>query len=337
MEKYEFRKIFISYLKRGRKGTVVFLLFSAVFLTVFSLYKLPIEAVRYAVLLCAAVGVILFTIDFYWYFTKCNKLLECRKRITLSMEELPEEKELIEQEYQNLIAILFEEKAKCVSLADSSRSDLMDYFTLWVHQIKTPIAAMELLLQMKDSEENAELGAELFKIEQYVEMVLQYLRLDSSSTDYVVKQYELNDIVKQAVRKYAKLFIRKKISLDLGEINCNIITDEKWLVFVIEQIISNALKYTKQGKISIYMENAREKLLVIEDTGIGIRQEDLPRVFEKGYTGYNGRADKKSTGIGLYLCKRILTRLSHTIEINSEVSKGTKVRIGLDSLNVEIE
>jgi len=186
---------------------------------------------------------------------------------------------------------------------------------------------MRLLLQSTENAQNDELSMELFKIEQSVEMVLQYLRLDSESTDYILKEYDLDDIVRQAVRKYARLFIRQKISLDFRETNRRVLTDEKWLVFVIEQILSNALKYTTEGKISIY---AAGTTFVIADTGMGIQGEDLPRVFEKGFTGYNGRIDKKSTGIGLYLCKRILTRLGHTIAIQSRVGVGTRVILGLD-------
>ena len=187
-------------------------------------------------------------------------------------------------------------------------------------------------MQSEESEQNKELSIELFKIEQYVEMVLQYLRTDSESSDFVIMKHSLDGMVRQAVRKYAKMFIYKKISLDLKALNREVITDDKWLVFVIEQILSNSLKYTGSGTISIYLEG--DSTLVVEDTGIGIRPEDLPRVFEKGFTGYNGRDDKKSTGIGLYLCKRILIKLSHTIAVESEVGKGTKVKVGLDSVNL---
>ena len=147
-------------------------------------------------------------------------------------------------------------------------------------------------------------------------MVLGYLKIDGTSSDLLLQNYSLLDIVRQSVRKYAYMFIRKNIILELKEMNCTVLTDEKWLVFVIEQILSNALKYTSSGKISIYMEDTEEKLLIIEDTGIGIAEEDLPRVFEKGFTGYNGRMDKKATGIGLYLCKKILDKLSHKITID---------------------
>jgi signal transduction histidine kinase len=160
-------------------------------------------------------------------------------------------------------------------------------------------------------------------------MVMYYQRLESISSDFLFRKYDLYDIVKQTLKKYAILFINSKLSLDLQEFECFVVTDEKWLQFALGQIISNALKYTPRGGISIYLEKTSGNAqLVVRDTGIGIRPEDLPRIFERGYTGYNGRLDKKSTGIGLYLCKRTLDKLSHTIEVSSEVGKGTKVTIG---------
>ena len=166
-------------------------------------------------------------------------------------------------------------------------------------------------------------------------MVLSYIRLGSNKNDFVLKEYDLDNIVRQAIRKYAPLFIRKKISLDFQPTNYKVLTDEKWLVFVIEQLLSNAIKYTNKGKISIYsLEN---KKLVIEDTGIGISKEDIPRIFDKGFTGYNGRTDKKATGLGLYLCKNILDKLSHKISIESEVGVKTKVILDLAMVNVNIE
>ena len=166
-------------------------------------------------------------------------------------------------------------------------------------------------------------------------MVLSYIRLGSNKNDFVLKEYDLDNIIRQAVRKYAPLFIRKKISLDFQPTNYKVLTDEKWLVFVIEQLLSNAIKYTNKGKISIYsLEN---KKLVIEDTGIGISKEDIPRIFDKGFTGYNGRTDKKATGLGLYLCKNILDKLSHKISIESEVGVKTKVILDLAMVNVNIE
>ena len=160
------------------------------------------------------------------------------------------------------------------------------------------------------------------------------MRLDAGATDYVLKQYDLDDILRQAVRKYASQFIRKKIRLVYEPLSCKVLTDEKWFLFVIEQVLSNALKYTRSGEISITLE--APKTLCIRDTGIGIAPEDLPRIFEKGFTGYNGRSDKKASGIGLYLCRRICGRLNHEIGVVSKVDEGTEVRIDLNRKVLEV-
>ena len=219
--------------------------------------------------------------------------------------------------------------------ADSMLEDLTSYYTLWVHQIKTPIAAMDLLLQA-GPDRATEMEIELQKIAQYVDMVLQYLRLDSTDKDLVLQRCQLDAVVRQTVRKYAKLFILKKIQLVFQETKWEVLSDEKWLCFLLEQLLSNALKYTPEGgKISIFLEG--ETNLVIADTGIGIAPEDLPRVFEKGFTGNNGRMDKKATGIGLYLCRRVTNLLGHTISIASEPGVGTHVLLGLGRPQFDIE
>lgn len=178
---------------------------------------------------------------------------------------------------------------------------------------------------------------ELFKTEQYVEMVLSYLRMEDMSSDLVLQWYSLDEIVRQAVKKYSTLFIMKKLPLEYRKCEGMVLTDEKWLVFVIEQLLSNALKYTTEGKIMIYREEGESGRLVIEDTGIGIQEEDLPRIFEKGFTGYNGRQDKKSTGIGLYLCKSICDKLNHGITVESEVGRGSRVYLSLKRRNLDVD
>jgi len=326
-------KLFVSYLKMRIKGIILFAVFSAVFMITFYLYALPVEAVIYASALCGALGAICIIISFYSYRKKQLLLQELENRITLDITGLPEPKDAIEKHYIQLITFLFDEKSKIALASDAAHSELSDYYTMWAHQIKVPLAALKLLIQSGESRSD-KLISELFKIEQYVEMVLGYLRMESMSSDLLLKRYPLDDIVKQAVRKYATLFIHKKIRLELAEPGCQVLTDEKWLVFVVEQILSNSLKYTQDGGcISIRMDKSLPKTLVIEDTGIGISDEDVNRVFRRGFTGYNGRADKKATGIGLYMCKRILNKLSHTITIQSEVGKGTTVKIGLDNVD----
>jgi signal transduction histidine kinase len=337
MNNTEIFKFIISYLKLRFKGIIVLGLFGAIYALVFSLYNIPAEPVVYSIVLCANIGVIFLIVDFLKLYNRHKLLQDLKNSITFNIDELPEAKDMIEKDYSDLLTDIYKKNIQFSHDAEVSRSNLVDYYTLWAHQIKTPIAAMQLILQSEESEQNSELSMELFKIEQYVEFVLQYLRVESMSSDLVLKKYSLDEVVKQAVRKYARMFIRKKIKLDFKELNCEVLTDEKWLIFVIEQLLSNALKYSKEGTISIYMDNSSEKTLVIEDTGIGIREEDLTRIFERGFTGYNGRWDKKSTGLGLYLCKQILNKLSHSITIESKVDKGTKVRINLKTIKVDVE
>lgn len=299
---------------------------------VFELYGLPLESVGYAFVLCFALGLVLFAAGYVQFLRRHRELERLLVQVHERVLPLPPPKGLLEEDYQALCQALAAERA-ALALEDRNRlQDMTDYYTLWAHQIKTPIAAMRLLLQ---EEPRPELEGELLKIEQYVEMVLGYLRLGSDSTDYVFRNCELDALVRQSVRKYARLFILKKISLDFQETGKTVLTDEKWLSFVIEQLLSNAVKYTPEGgRVRIYGDG---ETLVIADSGIGIRPEDLPRVFEKGFTGFNGREDKKSTGIGLYLCRQVLDRLNHGVSITSRPGQGTLVRLDLSRQNRGVE
>lgn len=204
--------------------------------------------------------------------------------------------------------------------------DMVDYYTMWAHQIKTPIASMRLTLQNEDSGLARSLSGDLMRVEQYVEMVLVFLRLDSSTTDYVIRSHSLDDIVRPAVRKFAGEFIRRRLRLDYQPLDRTVVTDAKWLGFVVEQVLSNALKYTASGSVTIAMDGDD---LCIRDTGMGIAPEDLPRIFDRGFTGLNGRRDTRASGIGLYLCRRICRSLGHTIRASSVPNQGTEIRIGL--------
>ncbi len=298
----------------------------AIFALVFALYDLPVQAVGYAALLCAALLAGYGVLGSLHYRAKHQKLQQAQNSIGITLDVLPPADSQLEQDYQQLLSVLSAEKASAVLAADEAQTELVDYFTLWAHQIKTPIAAMSLLLQGERPPEPAEISEQLFQIEEYVGMVLSYLRLGSESSDLVLRAYELDDILRQAVRKYAKLFIRKKLALVYEPVGRTVVTDEKWLLFVVEQLLSNAIKYTPKGSVSLLVEGDE---LLIRDTGIGITPEDLPRVGEKGFTGYNGRTDKKATGIGLYLCRQVLQKLGHGFRIESAPGRGTTVAIGL--------
>lgn len=325
-----------GYIRRRRYTLTAVLLSFLVFWTILILYQIPPEAVIYSTLIVIVVEFLFLVHGFGKYRRKRELIrqLTANLKYCFELRDLPDPEDSLEEAYQELIEGIWNEKLKDQARMDEEKRDMEEYYTLWTHQIKTPIAAMSLLLQEKDSPENSELSMELFNIEQYVEMVLQYLRLGSESSDLLLREYDLDACICQAVRKYARVFIRKKISLDFQETKKMVLTDEKWLVFVLEQLLSNALKYTKAGSIRIYEKGG---LLYIEDTGIGITSEDLPRIFEKGYTGYNGRRDKKSTGIGLYLCWEILGRLSNSITITSTPGEGTRVCLDLRRETLEFE
>lgn len=327
-------KTVLAWLK-ARMGAII--LFSGLILIFSAVVWLSGAAgilARYTALLCTALALAVALADLRRFALRHRHLSDALKSICVSDEQLPPPGDLIEEDYARLIRVLGEEKNRAAGAMDLRRREMEDYFTLWAHQIKTPIAAMRLILQTRPENSAGELSQELFRVEQYVEMVLNYLRLDSDSTDFVFKTCDLDGIIRQCVRKYAKQFIRRKISLEYEGTALQVLTDEKWLSFVIEQLLSNALKYTNTGSIRIF---TRGETLVIEDTGIGIAPEDLPRVFEKGYTGYNGRTDKKATGIGLYLCKRILQKLGHEISISSVVGQGTSVCIDLSREVLRVE
>lgn len=326
--------MFGKYLLAHKKNIIVWLIICSVFALVFSLYDLPTAPVLYGSILSGFAGLVFTTVDFILYRRRCIVLQKLEKEITVSVENLPQPRNTVEEEYTKLINILYDSLKAAENEAAEKLSDMTDYYTMWVHQIKTPIAAMGLILQSGDSPEYSELSENLQRIEQYAEMVLCYLRLDSDSSDLVIREYDLDDIVRQAVRKFSSQFIRRKLKLSYEPLNKKVLTDEKWLLFVIEQVISNAVKYTSSGMVQIYGEEPLT--LCIKDTGIGIAPEDLPRIFEKGYTGCNGRLDKKASGIGLYLCKRICGKLGHKISAESS-DNGTVIRIFLASRRLGIE
>lgn len=333
---YQDQKLLIAFFKDKTREISLYAGTVGIFIVVAFLYNIRMDALKYALLL-VILWLLLYVITEYHRFRKKHLLLERFKKSTQECtKELPECRNLLELDYQELLGIFDEKILELKSEARIKGQDLSDYYGMWVHQIKTPIAAMHILLQSVEDENPAlpelkEMKMELFKMEQYVEMVLTYLRMEDMSGDLQFEKVSLDKILKQSVRKYSQMFILQKIRLDYRPVERIVLTDEKWLEFVTEQILSNALKYTKNGgEIRICLEEKRgRECLVIEDNGIGIQAEDLPRVFEKGFTGYNGRADKKSTGIGLYLCKKIMDKMGHKIWIDSEVGKGTRVYLEL--------
>lgn len=310
-------KFLESYFKYKIKSFGRFLSMILVYIVVFSLYGLDKKAIAYPTLICFVCYVISMVIDLIRTYYR-EKMIERR-------EEFPSSETIIEEAYRNVATQLQEEKKELVESDEKKYQDMVDYYTEWVHQIKTPIASIRLNQQNEDSSFSRMIGEDIMRIEQYVEMVLAFLRLDSQSSDYYFREYELDPLIKATVKKYSTWFIHRKISLSYEPVGTTVLTDEKWLSFVLEQILNNALKYTKRGTISIYLEG--KNVLCIKDTGIGIAASDLPRIFERGFTGYNGRLDKKASGLGLFMCKQICDKLGHEITAESVVGEGTIIRI----------
>lgn len=313
-----------SFIKDNAGTFFIYMICISIFLLIFRLYHLPLKGVIYPSLLCLFIIFIYLGFKYIKYNKKHKKFSYLKKLPENLIEELEEYTEKNDEDYKDIIKNLLQENRKLTEEYMESSSDMENYYSAWVHQIKTPMSAMYLNLQKHDSELSRELTENLFSIEQYVDMALCYVRLESSSTDYMFRKYNINNILRESIRRLSNQFINKGISLEYKMEDYYAVTDEKWLSFVIEQIMTNALKYTSKGSISVYME---KDLLCIKDTGIGINKENLPRIFEKGFTGFNGRTNGNASGIGLYLCKTICDRLGHGISAESELNNGTTIKI----------
>ena len=322
----DWKQFFLAYLhSRSRLFVYLISLTFLVLLFQFLFASLGIYFL-YFFLLCCFVTILFFTWDILVEMQVYRKELLYGEREAKSPLEIVLAEKLEAREME-----LYQQRSD----AERKLTDLLDYYTLWVHQIKTPIAASQLLVaEVADRQLKQQLEQEIFKIDSYTNLVLQYLRLESFHDDLVLKQVQIEDLVKEIIRKYALFFIQKGLNVNLYDLDKEIVTDKKWLLVVIEQIISNSLKYTKEGGLEIYMEGQE---LCIKDTGIGIKNSDVLRVFERGFSGYNGRLTQQSSGLGLYLSKKISEELGHQIRIESEVGKGTIVRIQFAQVNLVLE
>ena len=316
-----------QYLREKRANVIVFLACACIYFLTFALYHFPLEAVLYPTVFCVLliIGTLLFE---YWkYKAKHEDLVQLQSLPDHLMESLKKYDRQDDRDYMELLSLVMEHAGEERLEHQKKMADSVDYYTTWVHQIKTPIASMRLRLQAEDSQTARALTEDLFRIEQYVEMVLTYLRLGSESTDYVFREIELDGVIKGCLRKFASQFIGRSLSLSYEGTEQTVVTDEKWLAFVLEQLLSNALKYTAEGGITI--EVSEKQVLSIRDTGFGITPEDLPRIFEKGYTGFRGREDKHASGIGLFLCKKICDNLGVKIWAESKLGEGTTMYLDL--------
>lgn len=370
---------FRTYLRENSGWLTVNLFLALVMTATMLLNGIPAQEIGYGMLLCVFVTVAAAVLGFGRHRESLRQLEEMRQNITVVQSVVKAPEYLYETYYQDSIHVLVKEKDRIQNELTARQQDLTEYYSMWVHQIKTPIAALKILideemsacLEADDTQENdihvikfRQMQNELFRIEQYADMALQYTRLGAETNDFVFEHVMLDEVIRSSIHKYARQFIQKQLRLAYTPCELMAVTDKKWLGFVLDQLLSNAVKYTKQGGVTIRVcggehlyddtageqkedqagqKNARAQTeasgkivqrirIIIEDTGIGIRAEDLPRVCEKGYTGYNGHTDKYSTGIGLYLCRSILDKLGHSFQITSEQGRGTRAEIVLGTM-----
>lgn len=328
-------QILLSYI-RAHIGVALFLAGSAaVFAVVLFLSGLPAEPVRYAALLCAVGGVVCALPGYLQYRRRYKAAELALQGLPEAVDRLRAPSGAVEEAYDAALRRLCAMLAKSETDRQRQRIENADYFTMWIHQIKTPIAAMQLILREQDDARSRELLAELFRIDQYAEMALTYARLESPTTDLVLRRCAIEPIVRSVVRQYAGQFVRRHVALRCEIEPVCALTDEKWLAFILGQLLSNAVKYTENGTVTVRV--TKELVLSVSDTGIGIAPEDLPRIFEKGFTGYNGRAGRKSTGLGMYLSRCAAEKLGHRISVQSAPGQGTTVSVDLRSVDLGVE
>lgn len=318
-------KLVKSYLYERRIIYGMYLVFWGLIFLTFYLYEFSFAPFLDGWLFTAFVLVVYSLVSFYRSFRKQKQLdLLATKDLQLSnLVFLPKAATLSEQTYQEVLRLVLENKNQEQEELQQKQRAMLDDFGLWLHQIKTPVAALDLLIQSGQLDPRT-MKNEVFKINEYLQMILNYMRQNLDQADLVFQQLSIEKIIKSVVKKYATFFSQKDLSLQLGNLEGQVYSDQKWLIFILEQVIFNAIKYTENGTISISFSDNQ---LTIQDTGIGIRSEDLPRVFEKGYTGMNGREQQRASGLGLYLSQEAAEKLGCRLYIESQVKKGTTVTI----------
>lgn len=330
-------KLFIVSFLKERQGLIISYTASiGFFIASLLLQHVEFNKITYPIILSVFIFMVYMGSSFYKSYKRYKELMEIRLTMDENEPKFPEAESIVEWEYQKSISKYGQIKSSHYEKLVNQIEEHKSHVTMWAHQIKTPITALNLIADRVPDAERKELKSQLFEVENYVDTMMQFVRMDSLNSDLVIKKTSLDSIINESVVYFSRIFIGRHISLKKGEINAIVTTDDKWTVFVVKQILSNALKYSEDGsQIKIYKEEDEKNIyLIIQDFGVGIDKGDIPRLFELGFTGYNGHRDKKATGIGLYLSSQILRRLGHTIRIESELGKGTKVIIGFSKFNI---
>ena len=323
-------KTIAGYLKSQWPALAVLGIAAAIFSALNVLSRDGSVDVYYGIFLLVVLALCVLLANYLVYRQRVKKLMRGERNVSLDFSDLPKPYDAQSQQYTAIIDKLHRKMTETVSKIQEDYTEQLDYYSMWIHQIKTSISAMRLIIQADQTlTDKMAWEAEIFKIEQYASMVLWYVRLSDLAEDMIFETVPLHPLVCASVKKYSTIFIHKHLAVDIEDFDISAVSDAKWLAVIFEQFLSNSLKYSSKGTIRIKCRrvNGTEAELIIRDEGIGIRAEDIPRIFDKGYTGYNGRIYEKSTGIGLYMAKKAADHLGVRLEVTSLYGKWTEAAI----------
>lgn len=295
----------MGFIKYKLNEIIIIIVLSLLFGLIMMLYNTPLEGI------VLTAGIIIFLGIIYFSYS----MMTYKKVCTVQEENLQLKEEI--QDIRN-------EKIEY-------QSEIESYFLLWVHQMKTPITASKLLLEAEDIQTISQMRHEILQIDNYTNLALSYLKLMNEKTDMVFMEVRMDDLITPLIKRYSIQFIHNDTKLHYEKIYDSVLTDAKWTSVMIEQILNNALKYARGKNIWIKYSEA-ENILSVKDDGIGINTSDLPKIFEKGFSGYNGRLNDKSSGIGLYIVKTIARRMNVSVSVESELGKGTTFHMKFPNL-----
>ncbi len=315
--------------------TILLLLFGIITIEIFLMaYNVGIFIKIYIPLIIMGLYMISIIIEYFKrkkFYDNLLKMLEELDEKYLITEIIKTPNFLEGQIFKNSLEQIDKSTLENVNKYKYMTEDYKEYIELWIHEIKIPISASKMVIENNKNAITKSIDEELDKVENYIEQALFYARSNTVEKDYYIRKVFLKEIVTESIKKNKSSLIQEKISIDIHDLDIEVNTDNKWIVFILNQIIQNSIKYRKKENsvIEIYANQGKENvILYIKDNGIGIKQGEITRVFEKGFTGTNGRlSNKKSTGIGLYLCKKLCNKLGIGIELNSVQNEGTEVKL----------
>ena len=315
--------------------TILLLLFSIITIEIFLMaYNVGMFIKIYIPLIIMGLYVVSIAIEYFkkkkFYDNLSNMLEELEEKYLIT--EIINTPDFLEGKIlKNTIEAIDKSMLENVNKYKYMTEDYKEYIELWIHEIKIPIATSKMVIENNKNAITKSIDEELDKVENYIEQALFYARSNTVEKDYYIRKVVLKEIVNESIKKNKSSLIQEKISIDIHDLDIEVNTDNKWIVFILNQIIQNSIKYRKKENsvIEMYANQGKENvILYIKDNGIGIKQGEITRVFEKGFTGTNGRlSNKKSTGIGLYLCKKLCNKLGIGIELNSVQNEGTEVKL----------